>query len=537
MLHISRKAFPDRLLAGGDLGAAGAIWLGCFRLWPTCEPLVDGTLGTGHVRAQVRLSGFASHEAEVLRQALIAARVGMVSLADPDTLVVDGPMESMDGHNDHDVDLWLAVMAVPGVTDLCAESRVGVETYPGSAATGRPRSVNTLGLFGQVVDGGLLLKAAWAAEPAPPRIWEYAAWDQEESFLRALDLYQRVRATLDGSAPAEGSDVAGAAGGPRHFTCADVEESAAIARAIDAITGRRGAAAEAGTTVAALAPPATCAQAVAARWFAAQSQGGTPLATRGASRFGNFVVHSLYDLPGRNTRGAYVIKTGCALLVAVAALVTFWLVPRTHGARLWPAIVVAAFAVALFVWQLWSKGRIIVAYHREMNRLLRPLYEAPIGFVGADPSELGLARDPAAKKYGSELTALGAVHDADARQASPPSEFRSLFRHFVFPDEGLSAGLGLMVGSDTLDSFPARPSIILNTYFTDGHRLASFSGGSGYRKPPPDSTFRLFPDAADLPTLVECPPGRRPAAGARGADGRAAGARVRRLRRARDPAA
>jgi hypothetical protein len=133
-----------------------------------------------------------------------------------------------------------------------------------------------------------------------------------------------------------------------------------------------------------------------------------------------------------------------------------------------------------------------------------PRISSQSSIAQADLAEVGVADNPVLVKYTRELEAIGALHLIDVRPRSY-SAHPAYWRIFHMPKDHSYVFFSLALSTRTLGFYPARPHIVVHTFFADRSRLVSATGKSrAYRKPRmPNVIVRNFPDITDPDELMQ----------------------------------
>ena len=188
MLYLTRRSFPDRLLDGDEFDALADVWFAWYGEARSREP----TGGVGHHRVEGRLWAVPRHDGDRLEQildrAVAASGVAGLSAArpDPDTLAAATPFAEL--RQPCSLAPVLACFVAPEFDGLPLMLRLSLHDWRASP-DGPPLAGGTLVICGQLTQGKLRLKGLWPAGLVAEheRLYEKAAWPEEETLLRALD--------------------------------------------------------------------------------------------------------------------------------------------------------------------------------------------------------------------------------------------------------------------------------------------------------------------------------------------------------------
>ncbi|HZU35710.1 MAG TPA: hypothetical protein VFA18_07375, partial [Gemmataceae bacterium] len=190
LFSIARTKFPDRQLDSDQIQAATHLWVNWFQAARKSVLLRP----TPYHATEVRLWGFPRFEGTKLVDALRRATVGpgltdpVVELLDEDTISLPMPFASF--VEESPVGRWVQGLQVPPFCGLAAMIRYTIAEWRGEPR-GKPLSSATLVLVGQLQPGGLLAKAAWAADASDAwdRLCQHAVWPRERRFFKELKEY------------------------------------------------------------------------------------------------------------------------------------------------------------------------------------------------------------------------------------------------------------------------------------------------------------------------------------------------------------
>jgi len=175
--------------------------------------------------------------------------------------------------------------------------------------------------------------------------------------------------------------------------------------------------------------------------------------------------------------GPFLLRLILSLLIVVISAFLWWRIPRAN-----------LFAGVIGVYGVWatqhlvrtSVGR-VCAVRRGMKAAFQKLYTQPSRFVPIAAQE---CEEPSLSKFARDIESLGGRAIMDLRTEPGPLG-RTLTRAFLMDDGATNFMLLLQSDNGQFRNSPALPNFLVTTYFSDGGRLVSTSGPSGYTKPSP----------------------------------------------------
>jgi hypothetical protein len=202
----------------------------------------------------------------------------------------------------------------------------------------------------------------------------------------------------------------------------------------------------------------------------------------------------IVDLPGDNKVRLFLGRVGVFVgLTAASAYGVAIGVGVREGWGIAPPLL-CMVGLAGLVNALWRKGQNIALRYRGMKAALKASYSRPVTFPRTDLAAACVARDPALVKFSADLQDAGCIPFFDSKSAAANST--TYIRFYLLPADRTYVVLNLMFRTASFQKFPAMAHLLIQTFFTDGHRLVSVnSRASGHRKPTaPALTFRQYPD-------------------------------------------
>jgi hypothetical protein len=202
---------------------------------------------------------------------------------------------------------------------------------------------------------------------------------------------------------------------------------------------------------------------------------------------------------------------GFLLRVAVAGalfVVCLWGVlafSASNPRLLFPVNLGLALAGLGLVYTLGLKSMLIYKALTQMRASLSAAYARPIAYPEIDLAAIpGALQDPTLRKLSAEIAALGGRHYKDI-QVQPEVSGQFWIRLYLFPEDATVFTAMFMHRSGKFYVVPSKATFLLRTNLSDGYRLVSTSGGSGYRKPlsalPVIS--RTFPGVCDPAEMLQ----------------------------------
>jgi hypothetical protein len=338
-----------------------------------------------------------------------------------------------------EISQWLALVAAPEAQGLCVFLRVDIRERR-RPAPGPPDSRHELVVVGLATASGVTAKAVWPEGNLrrTSDVNRHAAWEGEEPFLAALDVYLATHAAYVSRPPAPSTP------------------HAAIP-----------------------APPAADAAAEAS--YARFQAGGEPAFWPNREAWaGHWITRLLVEsVEDAGPRGF-----ATRLAVASAPPATFLLSAALAGptsAADWLRLL-AVVAAALPVLIVWHKAVKVATCKSAFSAAISRGLTAPASFRAVTLGEVGAAGDVNARKWTDELVAAGCVWSRDF--TANRELIDAVSRFFVHPELPAEVLLNLMSSSGEFIDFPAHPTLLVTTRFADGSRLTTLSGGAGtiYRK-------------------------------------------------------
>jgi hypothetical protein len=230
---------------------------------------------------------------------------------------------------------------------------------------------------------------------------------------------------------------------------------------------------------------------------------GERFASRRVQKQVHWAACLLVDFPGqRHKLWAFLGRVAFWLaLLALAAVLAFVLPPGLETALL--AGFLAATALSSLTTVVWLKARRALGYYTSMRRALRKVYTQGVSFHKVDLAALGVLSDPTVVKFSRELEDRGCRPYVDIR-SDPGPDGTSYTRIFLWPEEHTYVHLLLLLSTRQFQLFPAKPTLLLTTYFADGRRLSTANAGLGYRKQLNERvTVRYFMDCGDPEAMLD----------------------------------
>jgi hypothetical protein len=237
-----------------------------------------------------------------------------------------------------------------------------------------------------------------------------------------------------------------------------------------------------------------------------ESTGERLFASRPKQEHLHWLLSPIIHFPGQPRLPAFLGRVGYFLGLLLVALALTLFLPWRRGMELLPVASVGVCLLALYglLYVVWKQARVVVQYYVNMSTSLKRVFSEGARFVPTDLAAVGAWPDPHAAKYTSEIEALGGRHYLDIHH-EPRTSGTSYVRVFVLPEERTYVHLLLLyaTGEGAHVLFPARASLLVTTYFTNGERLSTANSESGYRKRlNPRVIARYFENAEDPATMV-----------------------------------